>query len=113
MSSGHGIFLMICSRAVAGSCPSRGYRSIIEKMAARRSAASRGAADAEAICEAVMRPTMRFVPIKSVEQQSAAMSHRSRALLIKQRTMLLHAIRAHLAELGIRLGPDQSRTRLA
>lgn len=62
------------------------------------------AADAEAICEAVMRPTMRFVPVKSVEQQSAAMLHRSRALLIKQRTMLLHSIRAHLAELGISIG---------
>ena len=62
------------------------------------------AADAEAICEAVTRPTMRFVPVKSVEQQSAAMLHRSRALLIKQRTMLLHSIRAHLAELGISIG---------
>ncbi len=62
------------------------------------------AADAEAICEAVTRPTMRFVSVKSVEQQSAAMLHRSRALLIKQRTMLLHSIRAHLAELGISIG---------
>ncbi len=62
------------------------------------------AADAVAICEAVMRPTMRFVAIKSVEQQSAAMLHRSRALLVKQRTMLLHSIRAHLAELGISTG---------
>lgn len=52
------------------------------------------AADAEAICEAVPRQTMRFVPIKSVEQQSAAMLHRSRALLVKQRKMLLHSIRS-------------------
>lgn len=67
------------------------------------------AADAEAICEAVTRPTMRFVPVKSLEQQSAAMLHRSRALLVKQRTMLLHAIRAHLAELGIATGAGVSQ----
>lgn len=67
------------------------------------------AADAEAICEAVTRPTMRFVPIKSVEQQSAAMLHRSRALLVKQRTMLLHSIRSHLAELGISTGAGISQ----
>lgn len=67
------------------------------------------AADAEAICEAVRRPTMRFVPIKSVEQQSAAMLHRSRALLVKQRTMLLHSIRAHLAELGVSTGAGISQ----
>lgn len=66
-------------------------------------------ADAEAICEAVMRPTMRFVPIKSVEQQSAAMLHRSRALLVKQRTMLMHSIRSHLAELGISTGAGISQ----
>lgn len=59
------------------------------------------AADAEAICEAVTRPTMRFVPIKSVEQQSVLMIHRTRSLLIKQRTMLVNAVRGHLAELGI------------
>lgn len=66
------------------------------------------AVDAEAICEAVTRPTMRFVPVKSPEQQSAAMLHRSRALLVKQRTMLLHAIRAHLAELGVATGAGVS-----
>lgn len=59
------------------------------------------AADAEAICEAVTRPTMRFVPAKSAEQQSALMLHRSRDLLIRQRTMLANALRGHLAELGI------------
>jgi transposase len=59
------------------------------------------AADAEAICEAVMRPTMRFVPIKTAEQQSALMLHRSRDLLIRQRTMLANALRSHFAELGI------------
>ena len=59
------------------------------------------AADAEAICEAVSRPTMRFVPIKSPEQQSVLMLHRARDLLMRQRTMLLNALRAHLAEFGI------------
>jgi transposase len=59
------------------------------------------AADAEAICEAVTRPSMRFVAIKSPEQQSLMMVHRSRALLVRQRTMLINAIRAHLAEFGI------------
>jgi transposase len=59
------------------------------------------AADAEAICEAVRRPTMRFVQIKSAEQQSRLMLHRTRDLLIRQRTQLINALRAHLAELGI------------
>ncbi|TIW85091.1 MAG: IS110 family transposase, partial [Mesorhizobium sp.] len=59
------------------------------------------ASDAEAICEAVTRPTMRFVPTKSEEQQSVLMLHRVRELLIRQRTMLVNALRGHLAELGI------------
>ena len=59
------------------------------------------AADAEAIAEAVTRPTMRFVPVKSAEQQAALMLHRVRELLVRQRTMLATAIRAHLAEFGI------------
>jgi len=59
------------------------------------------AADAAAICEAVTRPSMRFVPIKSAEQQSALMLHRTRDLLIRQRTQLINALRAHLAELGL------------
>lgn len=59
------------------------------------------AVDAEAICEAVTRPTMRFVPVKSVDQQSILMIHRTRSLLIKQRTMLVNALRGHLAEIGI------------
>jgi transposase len=59
------------------------------------------AADAAAICEAVTRPSMRFVPVKSAEQQSVLMLHRVRALLIRQRTMLINALRAHLAEFGI------------
>ncbi len=59
------------------------------------------AADAEAICEAVTRPTMRFVGIKSPEQQSAMMLHRVRLILNRQRTQLSNALRAHLAEFGI------------
>jgi transposase len=57
--------------------------------------------DAAAICEAVTRPSMRFVPIKTREQQSALMLHRTRQLLVRQRTMLSNALRGHLAELGI------------
>jgi transposase len=59
------------------------------------------AADAEAICEAVTRPNMRFVPVKSEEQQAVLVLHRSRDLLMRQRTMILNAIRAHLAEFGM------------
>jgi transposase len=59
------------------------------------------AADAEAICEAVTRPTMRFVAIKSPEQQSILALHRTRDLLIRQRTQLVNMIRAQLAEFGI------------
>jgi transposase len=59
------------------------------------------AADAAAICEAVTRPSMRFVPIKSPEQQAALAVHRTRDLLIGQRTQLINALRAHLAELGL------------
>ena len=57
--------------------------------------------DAAAICEAVTRPSMRFVPIKSEQQQAGLMLHRSRQLLVRQRTMLSNAIRGHMAELGI------------
>ena len=59
------------------------------------------AADAEAICEAVTRPTMRFVPVKTIEQQTMAQLHRIRQLLVKQKTMQVNALRGHLAELGI------------
>ena len=58
-------------------------------------------ADAEAICEAVTRPNMRFVPVKSVEQQGVLVLHRARDLLVRQRTRILNAIRAHLAEFGV------------
>jgi transposase len=59
------------------------------------------AADAEAICEAVTRPSMREVAVKTVEQQSVLMLHRSRDLLIRQRTQTINALRAHMAEIGI------------
>ena len=59
------------------------------------------AADAEAICEAARRPTMRFVQVKSTEQQGRLMLHRTRDLLMRQRTQIINALRAHLAELGI------------
>jgi transposase len=59
------------------------------------------AADAEAICEAVTRPTMRFVPIKSPQEQAASMVLKTRELFIRQRTQSANAMRAHMAELGI------------
>jgi len=59
------------------------------------------AADAEAICEAVMRPTMRFVAVKTPEQQSVMMLHRVRLMLSRQRTQLTNAMRAHMSEFGI------------
>jgi transposase len=70
------------------------------------------AADAEAICEAVTRPSMRFVPVKSPEQQSVMMLHRVRLMLSRQRTQISNAIRAHLPEFGVvapvgRMGLDR------
>ncbi len=70
------------------------------------------AADAEAICEAVTRPTMRFVPVKTPEQQSVMMLHRVRLMLNRQCTQLSNSIRSHLSEFGIiaplgRRGVDQ------
>ena len=59
------------------------------------------ATDAAAIAEAVTRPHMAFVPVKSEDQQAVLMLHRTRDLLVRQRTMLINALRAHLAELGI------------
>jgi transposase len=58
-------------------------------------------ADAEAICEAVTRPSMRFVPIKSEEQQAGLVIHRVREMLVRQRTQLINGLRGHLAEFGI------------
>ena len=59
------------------------------------------AADAEAICEAVERPTMRFVPVKTADQQAAVLLHRGRERLVRQRTGLVNALRGHLAEFGV------------
>jgi len=59
------------------------------------------AADAAAICEAVRRPTMRFVGVKSAEQQGRLMQHRTRDLLLRQRTQLINALRGHMGELGM------------
>ena len=80
------------------------------------------AADAAAICEAVSRPSMRFVPVKGEAQQARLMLHRVRDLLVRQRTQLINAIRGHLGEFGIieaqgpwnvpRLLADMEETRL-
>ena len=59
------------------------------------------AADAAAICEAMSRPNMRFVTVKSEDQQATLMAHKTRELLIKQRTMSVNALRGHLAEFGV------------
>jgi transposase len=59
------------------------------------------AADAAAICEAMSRPSMRFVTVRTAENQAALMLHKARDLLIKQRTMLVNAIRGHAAEFGV------------
>ena len=57
--------------------------------------------DAAAICEAVTRPSMTFVPVKGIEQQGLSMVHSARTLLVGQRTQLINAARGHLSELGI------------
>jgi transposase len=67
------------------------------------------AGDAEAICEAVSRPTMRFVAVKTAEQQAAAMVLKTRDLLVRQRNQSINALRAHLSELGIVSGTGVSR----
>jgi transposase len=59
------------------------------------------AADAAAICEAVSRPAMRFVPIKTVEQQADVATHKARQIFIKQRTMMMNSLRGLMAEFGI------------
>ena len=66
------------------------------------------AADAEAICEAVVRPSMRFVPVKSAERQGVLVLHRTRDLLVRQCTMLINAIRGHCAEFGM-IAPQGAR----
>ncbi len=70
-------------------------------MKAYRKRGKNDAVDAAAICEAVRRPSMRFVAIKTADQQGVLVLHRSRELLVRQRTMAVNALRAHLAEFGI------------
>ena len=69
-------------------------------------------ADAEAICEAMSRPSMRFVPVRTVQNQAEMMMLTTRDLLVKQRTMLINAVRAHAAEFGVvgRKGADSVAT---
>jgi len=67
------------------------------------------ASDAEAICEALSRPTMRYAAVKSAEQQSVLTLHRARELLVRQRTMLINAIRGHCAEFGIVVAQGASK----
>jgi transposase len=67
------------------------------------------AGDAEAISEAVTRKTMRFVPVKSIEQQTAAIILKARGLLVRQKTQAINALRAHLSELGIVAGSGPAK----
>ena len=59
------------------------------------------ASDAAAICEAVTRPSMRFVGVRSLENQAALMRHKAREMLVTQRTQLLNGLRGHLTEVGV------------
>ena len=59
------------------------------------------AADAETICEAAQRPTMRFIGVKSEDKQSSAIIFKARDLLVRQRTQTINALRGHLAEFGV------------
>ena len=59
------------------------------------------AADAAGICEAVTRPSMRFVGVRTLENQAALMHHKAREMLVAQRTQLINALRGHLAEIGV------------
>ncbi|MES0031164.1 IS110 family transposase [Mesorhizobium sp. M0040] len=68
------------------------------------------AADAEAICEAAQRPTMRFVAVKSEEEQASAAVFRARDLLVRQRTQTINALRGHLAEYGLVVAQGPSHT---
>jgi transposase len=69
------------------------------------------AADAEAIVEALVRPTMRFAQVKSADQQSVLMLHRARELLVRQRTMVINALRSHCSEFGIVVRQGASRVK--
>ena len=69
------------------------------------------AVDAEAICEAVTRPSMRFVPVKSAEQQAALVAHRVREALVRQRTMLVNLLRSQMAEFGLVAAKGRHKSR--
>ena len=69
------------------------------------------AADAEAICEAMTRPSMRFVPVKSAEQQAALVAHRVREALVRQRTMLINLLRSQMAEFGLIAAQGRHKSR--
>jgi transposase len=70
----------------------------MDQLAARRQT-SKGRSPA--ICEAVTRPSMRFVGVRSLENQAALMRHKTREMLVAQRTQLLNALRGHLTEVGV------------
>lgn len=81
-----------------------GHKAVLMPPAYTKPYVKRGkndAVDAEAICEALSRPGMRFVPVKTPQQQATLAVHRTRDLLVKQRTMNVNALRSHLAEFGI------------
>lgn len=80
-------------------CHAPGYRKLCNTAFVKRH--KHDAADAEAICEAAQRPTMRFVAVKSEEQQASAVVFRARDLLVRQRTQAIKALRGHLAEYGL------------
>jgi transposase len=67
------------------------------------------AADAAAICEAVTRPSMRFVGVRSLENQAALMRHKAREMLVAQRTQPLNGLRGHLTEIGV-IAPQGPRS---
>ena len=79
-------------------CPNNVQRPIYVKPFVKRQ--KNDAADAEAICEAAQRPSMRFVPVKTEAQQAAALVFRARDLLVKQRTQISNAVRGHMTEHG-------------
>jgi transposase len=87
-----------------------GYKVKLMPPAYVKAYVKRGKTDA-ADAEAITRPSVRFVPVKSAEQQSVLMLHRMRALLIRQRTMLVNALRGHLAEFGIIVAQGINRVR--
>src|SRR6266436_2738261 len=95
-----------------GGCAAWGHEVLLMPPQSIKAYVKRGkndAIDAEAICEAMSRPTMRFVPVKTVEQQAALTMLGVRDLLVKQRTMLINAVRGHAAEFGVTAakGPKQ------